>query len=100
MVKLVALFKKPADPETFESRLTGKYLPLVRNLPGLRSLTVTRLTASPLDEDRFALMAELLFESRETLDAAMASREGKAANRELLGFAGGRVTILTGVVEE
>ncbi len=99
MVKLVALFKKPADPEDFEHHLTGTYLPLARRLAGLRELSLTRLNPSPLDEEWF-VMAEFTFESRDAMDAAMASKEGKAANAELLAFGGGRVTILTGDTEE
>ena len=40
MVKLIALYKKSADPEEFERHYTSVHTPLVRKYPGLRRLEI------------------------------------------------------------
>ena len=47
MVKLVVLYKKPADVEAFEKHYREIHTPLVQKMPGLTKLEVTRFTGSP-----------------------------------------------------
>jgi uncharacterized protein (TIGR02118 family) len=87
MIKLVALFHKPSDPEEFDRSFAAAIVPLMEKLPGLKKLETTRVTGAPFGESKFHLMVELSFADRESLDAAMASKEGKAIARDLLRFA-------------
>ena len=42
MVKLVALYRKPNDVGTFETHYKEIHTPLVRKMPGLKRLEVSR----------------------------------------------------------
>jgi uncharacterized protein (TIGR02118 family) len=98
MVKLVALYKKPAEVEDFDKHFNEVHLPLIRKFPGLRRLEVTRITGAPIGETKFHAMAEMYFDTREAVDAALASQEGKAVARDLLSFAAPLVTVFIGEV--
>lgn len=98
MVKLVALYAPPHDPAEFSRHLETIHIPLLRAVPGLRALEVTRFSGSTMGDFRFTLMIELVFDSREALDAGMASREGKAVARDLMRFAAPLVSIYHGEV--
>lgn len=100
MVKLVALYKKPADTEEFDKHYDAVHIPLVRKYPGLRKIEVTRVTGAPIGEAKFHVMAEMYFDSREALDSALISQEGKAVARDLLSFAAPLVTVFIGEVAE
>ncbi len=101
MVKLVALYRKPSDLEEFERHYTSVHTPLVRKYPGLRRLEITRIASSPQGgEPRFHLMCEMTFDNREAMDAALASPEGKAVAKDLMGFAAPLVTVVFGETQE
>jgi uncharacterized protein (TIGR02118 family) len=93
MVKLIALYKRPDNIEEFEKHYTDIHTPLIEKMPGLRKLEVARITGSPIGEAKHYLIAEMYFDSHEALTAAMASSEGKASARDLMGFAGSIVTM-------
>ena len=77
MVKLVALYKKPADVDAFEKHYTEIHAPLAQKMPGLRKLEVSRFTGSPGGEPKFYLMAEMYFDDKGAMFAALSSDEGK-----------------------
>ena len=88
MVKLVSLYKKPTDVDAFEKHFTEIHAPLVHKMPGLRKLELSRFTGSPGGEPKFYLMAELYFDDKGAMFAALSSEEGKAAGKDVMGFAG------------
>jgi uncharacterized protein (TIGR02118 family) len=88
MVKLVALYKKPADVEGFERHYREIHTPLTKKMPGLTRLEVSHFTGAPGGEARFYMMAELYFETSDAMMAALVSPEGKAAAKDVMGFAG------------
>lgn len=100
MVKLIALYRKPADAQEFDKHYHDVHTPLVRKMPGLRRLEVARITGAPIGETKYHLMAEMYFDSLDALNAANASPEGKAAARDLMSFAADVVTLFYGEVEE
>src|SRR5260221_12161781 len=69
MVKIVALFRKPSDVDLFNDHYWKVHLPLARKTPGLRKLELTRLTAAPIGDASFFLMAEMYYDSMEALNA-------------------------------
>lgn len=88
MVKLVALYRKPADVAAFEQHYTEVHTPLVKKWPGLRRLEVSRtFGAPPGTEPQFYLIAEMYFDSKEAMYAALGSPEGKAAAKDVMSFA-------------
>ena len=88
MVKFVALYKKPADVEAFEKHYNEIHAPLARKIPGLKRLEVSHMTGSPAGEPKFHMMAELYFDDKDAMFAGMSSDEGKAAAKDVMGFAG------------
>ncbi|OGO33614.1 MAG: ethyl tert-butyl ether degradation protein EthD [Chloroflexi bacterium RBG_16_56_8] len=94
MVKLVALYRKPADPAAFDQAYFETHVPLVQQIPELRRVEVARITGAPRGEPEFYLMAEMYFDDKAAMDRAMASPENIAAGKNLMGFAKGLVTFM------
>ncbi len=88
MVKLVALYRKPSDVSGFEAHFREIHVPLVRKMPGLKRIEVSHFTGSPGGEPKFYMMAELYFENKDAMMAALNSEEGKAAGKDVMTFAG------------
>ncbi len=94
MVKLIALYRKPADPAAFDQAYFSTHIPLVKKVPHLRRTEISRITGAPRGEPDYYLMAELWFDDRTAMDAAMASPENMEAGRNLQSFARGLATFL------
>ncbi|MCO6436090.1 MAG: EthD family reductase [Phycisphaerae bacterium] len=100
MVKFIALYKKPADIAAFEKHYEEVHLPLVKKWPGLRKLEVTRFTGSPAGEPRYYMMAEIYFDDKSAMVAALQSPEGKAAGKDIMSVAADIVHMMFGEVSE
>lgn len=94
MVKLVALYRKPADPAAFDQAYFGTHIPLVNKIPKLRRVDVSRVTGAPRGEPEFYLITEMYFDDKASMDAAMASPENMEAGKNLMSFARGLVSIV------
>lgn len=94
MVKLVALYRRPAESEAFDKAFSETHVPLVKKIPGLVRLDVMRVTGAPRGEPEYYQISELSFESKATMDKAMASPENLEAGKNLMSFAHGLVTFL------
>lgn len=104
MVKLVVLFRRPADPQSFLTHYLAEHKPLLRSLPGLLRLEL----ASSFDgldlaaRDRRGppfLMAELYWESRTGFETAIISPEGQAMLADLRSFAERETTMFLAEVQ-
>jgi len=100
VVKLIALYKPPADKDAFLDHYRNVHTPLVRRLPGLRKIDVARTFGSPGGEPRFFLVAEMYFDNKEAMFAALNSPEGKAAAKDVMSFAGDLIHMMFADVEE
>ena len=47
MVRLMALYKKPDDPDAFMKHYEEVHMPLVKRTSGLKKIVVNRVTAKP-----------------------------------------------------
>ncbi len=94
MVKLIALYRKPADPQAFDKAFFETHIPLVNKIPGLARLQVMRVTGAPRGEPEYYMMSELSFETKSSMDQAMSSPENMDAGKNLMSFARGLVTFL------
>lgn len=88
MVKLVVLYEKPEDVAAFEKHYRETHLPLARKMPDVRRIEVSHMTGSPGGEPRYYMMAEIYFDNRDSMMAALNSPEGKAAGKDIMGVAG------------
>lgn len=100
MVKLVAMFKKPADTDSFEEHYRNVHLGLIRKMPGMKKLDISKITGAPMSTPQFYRMAEMYFDDQTTLNKAIMSPEGIAAARDLLGFARDVVQLFYAEVSE
>ena len=87
MVRLIALYRQPPDPQAFDAHYRDIHGPLVRTYPGLAGVTVTKLTGLGGQNPVFYQMAEMRFASRADLETALASDAGRASGRDLRNFA-------------
>ncbi len=87
MVKLVALFKTPDSAADFDAYFFDTVVPLLKGLKGVQRVETTRITGAPFGESKYHVMAELFFTDRNSMDAALASGEGKSLARNLLRLA-------------
>lgn len=100
MVKLTALYKKPADPQEFDRHYYDIHIPLATAMPGLRRFEVAKITGAPGGESPYHLIADLYFDDFEALKTAMSSPEGKAAAKDVGTFAKDIVQMMFSQVEE
>lgn len=99
MVKLVALYKTPEDKEVFDKHYFDVHMPLVAKIPGLVKSEVSKLKALPGTESGYYMITEMYYNDMDSFNAAMASPEGKASAKDLMGFAKNTVEFYIGKVE-
>jgi uncharacterized protein (TIGR02118 family) len=102
MVKLVAVYKKPDDPAAFDDHYFKTHVPLAMRMPGLIKAEIEKGIGAPMPDTPFPhLVAHMYFKDMDALKTAMKSDEGKAAAKDLMGFAGKFVQMyFTEVVEK
>lgn len=101
MVKLTALYQRPEDVEAFESHYFQVHCPLASKMPGLIKMECTRFSQTPMGEaPPYYLQADLFFENMDTLQASMASPEGKEAAKDIWKLAGKITTMILGEIVE
>jgi uncharacterized protein (TIGR02118 family) len=93
VARLIALFSPPDDPTAFDAHYRDIHAPIVRRYPNLRGLHLTRPDGVGGRPSPFHLLAEMRFDSRADLDAALASDAGRESGRDLRNFAGAGVSL-------
>ncbi len=91
-MKLVAIYKQPADPAAFDQAYFKTHIPLVAKVPGLQKMAITRFTRTIMGEGPY-LMNEMYFADLNSLKAAMTTPEMAAAGDNLNTFAQGLTTL-------
>ena len=77
--KLIVLYPPPADVTMFERRYLSEHAPMVvQNVPGLKKFLAAQVLGTPAGAAPYQRVAELYFDSMESLQAAMASPGGQA----------------------
>jgi len=100
MAKLIVVYRIPRDPAEFDRYYAQVHTPLVKKIPELRRLEVTRLTGAPSGASDLYLIAELYFDNPAARETALATNEGKAAEADVPKFAEGIVSVYFGVGRE
>jgi uncharacterized protein (TIGR02118 family) len=100
MYKLVAFFKQPENVEEFDRHYDDIHAPLMRKVPGLEKMVVSRGLRAFGADSPYYLIAEMHFADRDAFKAAMASDENKAAGKDVMSFAGNLVTMVHGEFTE
>ena len=100
MFQLTALYSHPEDPAAFDKHYREVHAVLVSKLPGLQKFTMS--WPAPGEDGAkpsYHLIATLIWDSAEDLQAALATPEGEATMADLPNFAGAGVDILSGPME-
>jgi len=92
--RLIALYSHPEDPDAFDAHYRDVHDPIVRRYPGIREVRLTKADGVGGRPAPFYLMAEMVFDSRPDLDAALASDPGRESGRDLRNFASAGVSLL------
>lgn len=95
MATLTALYHAPADPKAFDEYYAATHVPLIRRVPGLRALEVSRGPVMSLQgASPYHKVANLRFDTMADLKAAVVTAEGQEAAADLANFASAGVTVL------
>lgn len=79
MPKLIVLYPPPKDLTAFERRYYSEHAPMVvQKVPGLKKFLAAKVLGTPAGAAPYQRIAELYFDSMESLQAAMASAGGQA----------------------
>jgi uncharacterized protein (TIGR02118 family) len=91
--RLLVNYGQPEDPGAFDDYYRDTHAPLVMELPGLIKFTVGH--PQPMDPAQPApyLVAELDFDSEQSMGHAFASNEGRATAKDIANFATGGATM-------
>jgi uncharacterized protein (TIGR02118 family) len=92
--RLIVLYRTPDDPAAFDAHYRDVHTPIVQRYPNLRGMRLIRTDGVAGRPPDFYLMAEMAFDSRADLDAALGSEAGIESGRDLRNFAGAGVTLL------
>jgi uncharacterized protein (TIGR02118 family) len=91
--RLIALYATPEDPAAFDAHYRDVHAPIVNRYPAMLDVRLTRADGLGGRDPAFYLMAEMAFDSRADLDAALASEAGIESGRDLQNFAAAGVTL-------
>ena len=86
MVKFVATYTKPADPEAFDKRYQ-EHLAVALAMPNVKGIRLSKATGAPRGESPVYQIAEVLYENADTMMASLSSREGIKAYKDVMAFA-------------
>jgi uncharacterized protein (TIGR02118 family) len=100
MYKLIALFTPPENVEEFDAHYNDVHAPLMKQVPGLERLVVSRNLRAFAGESPYYLIAEMHFADKDAFKAAMQSDQNKAAGKDVMSFAGKLVTMVHGEASE
>lgn len=101
MIKYVALYRTPNDPETFDKHYFETHVPIVDETPGLVRTEIAKVTRMMVGEPAYYLLAELYFDSVESMKAAFKTDPWRASGENLQSWGGmDLVTMFTAEVVE
>ena len=83
MVRFLAVYDKPDDPDVFDRHYREVHIPLAKKLPGLRRYTISRDPSPTRDGEAYYLIAELDWEDMSALRHAFQTPEGRAYNDDV-----------------
>ena len=94
--KIVVLYPRPTDVDAFERAYVDEHLPLARDgLAFARRVVLTRSVSAPAGEPEFHRMAEIYYDSLESLQQSLATPSTQEVARHAVAIStGGPPTFL------
>ncbi len=99
MIKMTAIYKKPANIEEFDKYYFNTHLPLANKMPGLKKVEIDKIYGTPYGDTSYYMIANMYFDSKEDLTNALSSPEGKACGKDLRNFTTDNVELVFSQVE-
>lgn len=96
-IKLVVLYRHQKDPTAFEKAYVTEHIPMVaKNLTLVKKASYSRVLMSPEGDSPFCRIAELQYDSLESLQADFATPEGQALSAHAASIAatGGAISLI------
>lgn len=95
MIRLTVLYGHPTDPAAFDRYYHEVHLPIAAKMKGLKGWTIGKCTSViPGERPAYYMIVGLYAESRDAMEAILASPEGQAAIADVPKFATGGATFL------
>lgn len=95
MYKLTVLYGHPLDPTAFDRYYYETHIPIAKKMPGIRGWTIGKCESTTATEKApYYMIVALYGDSRESLEATLASPEGQAAVNDVPNFATGGATFI------
>ena len=94
--QLTVLYNRPDDTAAFDRYYDDVHIPIATKIPGLQGYTVARPGPDENGQPAYHMIATLTFASQEALAGALSSAEGQAAAADIVNFATGGATMLSG----
>lgn len=88
MIKYVALYRTPGDPALFDKEYFGTHVPIVNETPGLVRTELAKVTRMMVGEPAYYLLAELYFDSVESMKAAFKTDPWRSSGENLQSWGG------------
>jgi len=87
-IRLTVAYNQPPDADAFLEHYEDVHTALARAVPGVETFEWSKVVGTATGEPpRYALLAQLTFESMEAFGAGLASPEGQAAAADVASFA-------------
>jgi len=95
MYRLTVLYGHPTDPAEFQKYYREVHIPLARTMKGLKGWTIGLCEAvAPGEKPPYYMVVGLYADTREDMEAILASPEGQATVADVPKFATGGVTFI------
>jgi uncharacterized protein (TIGR02118 family) len=88
VIKYVALYRVPEDAESFDKHYFETHVPIVDSTPGLVRTEIARVTRMMVGEPAYYLLAELYFDSVDSMKAAFRSDPWRESGENLQSWGG------------
>ena len=88
MIKYVALYRTPDDPESFDKNYFETHVPIVDETPGLVRTEIAKVTRMMVGDPAYYLVAELYFTDVESMKAAFKTEPWRASGENLQSWGG------------
>lgn len=101
MIRLLVLYGHPKDPAAFDRYYEEIHIPLAKRMQGLKKWTIGKVAGTPDGKPSdYYYIADLYADSREAIEAILATPEGQAAVADVPNYATGGVTFIYTEVED
>ncbi|MFT5525788.1 MAG: hypothetical protein ACI9HK_003758 [Pirellulaceae bacterium] len=89
MYRLTVLYGHPTDPEEFDRYYHDTHLPIAKQMDGLKGWTIGKCESISDAKPPFYMIVGLYTDTREDMEAILATPAGQAAVNDVANFATG-----------